>query len=50
MLEFPITYLNAPVLCQSECECLDNTVIMVIFVKRNENTYPNNENTGEHSC
>jgi len=38
---FPITYKNASVLCQSECACLYKTVNMdVFFVKSNENTYP----------
>ena len=41
ILDFPITYRNAPVLCQSECACLLKTVNMVVFlVKSNENTYP----------
>jgi len=38
ILDFPITYRNASVLCQS---CLHNTVNMVVFfLKSNENTYP----------
>ena len=42
MLDFPISYRNASVLCQSECACLHKTVNMVVFfVKSNENTYPN---------
>ena len=41
ILDFPITYRNASVLCQSECACLHKTVNMVVvFVKSNENTYP----------
>ena len=41
ILDFPITYRNASVLCQSECTCLHKTVNMVVFfVKSNENTYP----------
>ena len=41
ILDFPITYRNASVLCQSECACLHKTVIMVVFfVKSNENTFP----------
>ena len=41
ILNFPITYRNASVLCQSECTCLHKTVNMVVFfVKSNENTYP----------
>jgi len=40
ILDFPITYNNASVLCQSECTCLHETVNMVVFfVKSNENTY-----------
>jgi len=38
--DFPITYRNASVLCQSECACLHKTVNMaVFFVESNENTY-----------
>ena len=41
ILDFPITYRNASVVCQSECACLHKTVNMVVFfVKSNENTYP----------
>ena len=41
ILDFPITFRNASVLCQSECICLHKTVNMaVFFVKSNENTYP----------
>ena len=41
ILDVPITYKNASVLCQSECACLHKTVNMVVFfVKSNENTYP----------
>jgi len=41
ILDFPITYRNVSVLCQSECACLHKTVNMaVFFVKSNENTYP----------
>jgi len=41
ILDVPITYKNASVLCQSECACLHKTVNMVIsFVKSNKNTYP----------
>jgi len=41
ILDFPITYRNASVLCQSECTCLHKTVNMVVFfVKSNEHTYP----------
>jgi len=41
ILDFPITYRNASVLCQSECPCLHQTVnIVVVFAKSNENTYP----------
>jgi len=40
LLDFPITYKNASVICQSECACLHKTVNMVVFfVKSNENTY-----------
>jgi len=40
-LDFPITYRNASMLCQSECACLHTTGnMLVFFVKSNENTYP----------
>jgi len=40
ILDFPIAYRNASVLCQSECACLHKSVNMVVFfVKSNENTY-----------
>ena len=31
LLDFPITYRNASVLCQSECACLHKIVNMVVF-------------------
>ena len=41
ILDFPIAYRNASVLCQSDCACLYKTVNMVVFfVKSSENTYP----------
>jgi len=44
ILDFPITYRNASVLCQSECAFLHKTgnkkVMVVFFVKSNENTNP----------
>ena len=44
ILDFPITYKNDSVLCQSECTCLHkivNVVVLVVFlVKNKENTYP----------
>ena len=41
ILDFPITYKNASVLCQIECACLHQTVNRVFFsTKNNENTYP----------
>jgi len=41
ILDFPITYRNASVLCQSECACLQKKVNMVVFfTKTIENTYP----------
>ena len=46
VLDFPITYRNALVLCQSEHACLHITVnTVVFFVKSNENTYPKREST-----
>ena len=51
ILDFPITYRNATVLCQSECACLHKTVNMVVFfVKSNENTYPKGTHANVHSC
>ena len=45
ILDFTITYNNAPVRCQSDCACLHHTVnIIVFFTKNNENTQK-----GEHS-
>jgi len=39
ILDFPITFRNTSVLCQSEC--LHKTVNMVVFfVKSNGNTFP----------
>ena len=32
ILDFPITYRNASMLCQSECACLHKTVNMVVFL------------------
>jgi len=41
ILDFPITYRNASVICQSECACLHKTVNMAVFFDRsNENAYP----------
>jgi len=37
IVDFPITYRNYSVLCQSECACLRKSVNMVVFF---ENTYP----------
>jgi len=41
ILDFPITYRNGSMFCQSGCACLHKTVNMaVFFVKSNGNTYP----------
>ena len=42
ILDYPITYKNPSVICESGCACLHKTVNMVVFVvKSNEkNTYP----------
>ena len=41
IIDFPVTYRNASVLCQSECTCLHKTVNMVVFfIKSNSNSYP----------
>jgi len=46
MLDFPITYRNASVLCLPECAYLHKTANMVVFFfKRNENSYPKREST-----
>jgi len=35
IIDFPITYRNASVLCQSECPCLHKTInIVALFVKK----------------
>mgnify|MGYP000196321524 CR=1 FL=1 len=34
MLDFPITYRNAGVFCQSECACLHKTGNMIVFFLR----------------
>ena len=42
ILDFPVTYRNAPVICESECASRYKTVNMVVkkfFVNSNENTY-----------
>ena len=40
-IDYPITYIHASVLCQSECACVYKTVNMVVFfVKSNEINYP----------
>jgi len=31
ILDFPITYRNTSVLCQSECACLHKTVNMIVM-------------------
>jgi len=41
LLDFPKTYINAKVFCQTECQCLHNTVNMeVCCFKTIKNTYP----------
>jgi len=41
ILDFPITYRSASVLCQTECPCLHEAVNMVVFfLKNDKNTYP----------
>ena len=41
VLDFPITYKNGSVLCQSKCACLHRTVnIVVVFTPKNGNIYP----------
>ena len=35
LLDFPITYINATVLCQSEYACLHKTVIILVFLFKN---------------
>ena len=44
LLDFPITYRNASVLCQSECACLHKTLKMAVFFVKSH------EKKGEHSC
>jgi len=41
ILDFPITYINHSVLCQSECVCLHEPVNMVVlFFRSNDHTDP----------
>ena len=41
VLDFPITYRNGSVLCQSKCACLHRKVNMVVFfTPKNGNIYP----------
>ena len=41
ILDFPVTYTNDSVRCQSERGCLHKTVkILVFFTKNKENFYP----------
>ena len=47
ILDFPITYRNESVLCQSECPCVHKTVNMVVFSLKIM-TIPTQK--GEHSC
>jgi len=47
ILDFPITYRNASVLCQSECTCLHQTVNMVVFFLKIMKI-PTQK--GKHSC
>ena len=47
ILDFPITYRNTSVLCQSECACLQQTVNMVAFFLKIMKI-PTQK--GEHSC
>ena len=35
LLDFPITYINTTVLCQSEYACLHKTVIILVFLFKN---------------
>ena len=48
ILDFPITYRNVSVLCQSECACLHNTVNMAVFFIKSNEKIPTKK--GEHSC
>ena len=46
ILDFPITYRNISVLCQSECACLHKTVNMAVsFVIGNKKYQPKREST-----
>ena len=48
ILDFPITFRNASVLCQSECICLHKTVNMAVFVLLKVMKIPTQKD--EHSC
>jgi len=51
IIDFPITYRNVSVICQSECACLRKTVnLVVFFVKSNENTKRESTHANVHSC
>ena len=53
ILDSPITYKHASVLCQSECACLHETLnIVVFFVKSNNKYLPKRDSThaNVHSC
>ena len=47
LLDFPITYKNASVLCQYECACLHQTINMIVFFLKIMKI-PTQK--GEHSC
>ena len=39
ILDFPVTYRNDSVVCQSECTCLHKTVNMVVFFTKKITKY-----------
>ena len=47
-LDFPISFVNALVFCQSECTRLYQTVNTVVFFTHKQLKIPNQK--GEHSC
>ena len=45
ILDFPVTYRNDSVVCQSECTCLHKTVNVVFFTKKIRKYLPKREST-----
>ena len=50
ILDFPITYRNASVLCQSECACLHKTVNIVVFFAKRSTQKGEQSHANVQSC